>query len=208
MNKISRKILEGMVIGTTLFGNVGNMHAPEISKNVRDKQATEVMHRYRESLYNKIAEEQSTRYIRLPHYSLSPNHCAQYARMSAKKLFGKNYWGADAWNLQYSNSVVYEFKGNEDLKDLIINGVLEPGMLVTSSFPVKDIKKYGRRGKDNKGKAIKDTHVIVYDGVNANGVPEFSHQWGSRIQKNTEEELKQKYNLKFGKILDDGKDLE
>ena len=183
-----------MLIGTLIFGNPEKVYAPSNYIDPKIK---------KDFLWDKAIKEQSTKDLNKPYYHIKPNHCSKYARLSTKKVFGKKYNGADAWNLQYSNPVIYEFKGNEKIKDLIIDEILKPGMLLGSKWPVKNIKKYGKYGKDIKGNPIEYTHVVTYWGINDKKEPLFLHQWGRNQELKTEKELKKDYNLEFVEIMND-----
>jgi hypothetical protein len=170
----------------------------------------------KEKLFEHRAEEQSSDEIKVPYYKLAPSSCSKYARLSAKKIFNKKYNPGHAWDLKYDNKIVYQFKEEEitndstiyeNLKNKIIDGTLEPGMIIVAKRDMKPkeykrYKSYGTPGKDEKGNKIEDTHVILYLGINNNKKPEFLHQWINQKEKITIEDFKERKNLKPTLILD------
>jgi hypothetical protein len=144
----------------------------------------------RDQTFNKRIQEQSSDEISAPQYRLDPEHCSQYARLSAKRLFDKEYIGADAWNLRYKNKVAHHLKENEDFKELITNNILRPGMMVGVKQP-NNRTSYENK-KDLEGNKAKYTHVILYVGLNDSGEPEFIHQYGRKKEKITEKDFEKR----------------
>ena len=177
------------------------------------EEAKEIARRKRDALFDQEALKDNSDKIKQPYFRLNPSHCSKYARLSAKKLFKKEYIAEDAWNLKYANKTIYDFKENETLndsttyetlKDLIIKGTLEPGMIVGAKLdiPAKLYKKYGNRGFDKKRNKIDYTHVMLYIGLNKEKQPEFIQHWGRKIEKITLEDFKDRKNMKLTQILD------
>jgi len=202
--RLSKRILEGMLIGATVFGNLKDVSAPAV-----DTEYTYEIHR--QLKWDRIAREQNADGLRVPYVWAPSNYCARYAVNTANKLFNKNYNSANAWDLKYENPVVYNFDKEKEVKDAIIDGNLTQGMLVTSKWPVKNIKTYGKRGFDKKGNPIDATHVVEYIGIGRKtdkeilDLPEpiFLHQWGSRKEKKTQKQLWDDYELEFIRIIND-----
>lgn len=205
-SNLIKKVLEGALIATLLVGNVEKSYAPAYDSGY-------TWETQRQLLWDRAVREQDADKVMKPYFKLKPSHCSQYARLSAKKLFGKKYNGADAWNLKYNNPVVYDFDKEKDVKEAILDDKLKQGMLITSRWPVKNIKKYGEEGLDMNNEPIESTHVLEYIGIGKNtdkGVlnspePIFIHQWGSRMERKTQKQLWDDYQLTFNKIIDDKK---
>lgn len=200
-SNLVKKILETAIVSSSLFGNLPDLHAPDIPKEMEET-IQSYCEKQRESAINYLSYNQNSQAITPPNFKLPPSRCSKYMRKSAKSLFGKEYVPADAWDLQYNNKEVHQIKENENMEDLIIKGVLKPGMVIGAKWPVKDIRKYGNKGKDIKGKPIEYTHVVGYLGFNKDKEPEFLHQWGSKKEKATQKELEEKYKIEFVEILD------
>ena len=165
-------------------------------------------------LWDKAVKEQDADKVIKPYFRLKPSHCAQYARLAARKLFNKKYVGADAWNLKYNNPVVYDFDKEDNVKEAIIENKLSQGMLITAKWPIKNIKQYGNFGLDEDRNPIESTHVVEYIGIGTKTdegtlkIPEpiFLHQWGRKMERKTQRQLWEDYKLTFNKIIND-KDL-
>jgi len=208
VRKLSKRILEGMLIGATLFGNLENVSAPAV-----DTGYTYGVHR--QFLWDKAVREQNADGIGIPYISVPKSYCARYAVNLAKELFNKNYNGGPAWDLKYYNPVIYNFEKQEDTKNLIIEGKLQQGMLVSSKWPVKDINEYwtdeNKKGLDKEGHPIKFTHVVEYIGIGRKtneGVldlpePLFSHEWGWTKEVLTQKQLWDKYKIEFVNVIND-----
>lgn len=186
------------------FGKPNLVYAPEIETGY-----TSEIHK--QLIWDKLAEEQNADVIKMPYIRTPKSYCARYAIKSAEKLFNKNYNLGNAWDLKYSNPIVYDFDKEEDVKDAIIKGKLTPGMLVTSKWPVKNIRKYGKKGFDIANNPIDATHVIEYIGIGRRtsegflDLPEplFSHQWGDKKEVLTQKQFQNNYGLKFIKAIND-----
>ncbi len=157
----------------------------------------------KEKMWDKAVDEQTVVNPFVPNYCIPSSHCSRYARLSTQELFDKNYRGADAWDLQYKNSVIGHFDSFKEVKDLIAEGTLKPGMLIGAKHPVKNIKTYGDNGFDARGKLIEYTHVVAYYGLDKNETPIFLHQWGRKKEIRTQEQLKEEYGLEFVEIIND-----
>lgn len=171
----------------------------------------------REEIFKDKIKNQSSDEIILPSYKLPPEYCSKYARLSAKKIFNKKYIPGHAWDLKYDNKIVYQFKEEEtindsttyeNLKNLIIDGILKPGMMVVVKRQMKPneylaYKSYNRAGRDKKGNKIEDTHVLLYLGLNDNGEEEFAHYWYNKKEKIIPDKFKERKNLKPTLILDE-----
>lgn len=210
-SKLIKKVLECAMIGTLLIGNGKEAYAP-----IANTGYTIDVHR--QFLWDRAVKEQNADKLRKPYFKLKPSHCSKYARLSAKKLFNKEYNEGHAWDLKYKNSVVdgfYDFNKETDVENAIMDGRLKQGMLITAKWPVKDIKKYwtykNKKGFDMAGNPIDATHVIVYDGIGkitdkeilAFPEPIFIHQFGSKIERKTQKQLWEDYKLEFIKVIND-----
>jgi len=138
--------------------------------------------------FQKKIQEQSSDEISTPYYRLKSNRCSQYALLSARKLFEKEYNWEDAWNLRYSNKVIHKFQKEDSMKDLIIDGKLDQGMLIGIDQPKSVYKNH----KDKKGQTVKYTHAILYLGLRDDGRPEFVNQLGRRIERITDKDFAKK----------------
>jgi len=202
--RISKKVLEGMLIGTLALGSVKDVYAPKV-----DSGYTPEVHK--QLIWDKLAKEQNADGMNVPYIPTPANYCARYAVLSADKLFDKEYKRANAWDLKYSNPVIYDFSSEKDVRNAILEEKLVPGMLVTSRWPVKNIRKYGRRGFDIKGNPVNVTHVVEYVGIGKNTskgklkIPEplFLHQWGSVKEILTQKQLYKNYKLEFVEGIND-----
>lgn len=209
-----------MLAGGIYTGGSLNTNNSEYSKaryeEYEKSKLEKMLMEHRENLFYQKAEEQSSDEIKAPYYKIAPNSCSKYARLSANKLFNKKYNPGHAWDLKYDNKIVYQFKEEEiandstiyeNLKNKIIEGTLEPGMMVVAKRDMgpkeyKRYKSYGTPGKDERGNKIEDTHVILYLGINDQKQPEFLHQWINQKEKITIEDFKNRKNLKPTIILD------
>lgn len=136
-------------------------------------------------IYKKYVED-----IKAPRYKLAPENCARYLIKSAKKLFGKEYVSANAWNMQYHNEVISKVNDSSDIINLIKKEKLTPGMAVGFYNSKSKYKNY----KDEKRKKVTCTHIALYVGLNKDFKPEFIHQNGKKINKST---ITQMYKLGY-----------
>ncbi len=219
LKKLALTGMASLAIGSYTGGSFveENLESKETRYEVYEKSRLErILKENREAVFNEKAEKQSSDEIKVPYYKLSPNSCSKYARLSANKIFDKKYNPGHAWDLKYDNSIVYQFKEEEtandstiyeNLKNKIIDGTLEPGMMIITKRDMgpkeyRKYKSYGTPGKDEKGNKIEETHVILYLGINDQKQPEFLHQWINQREKITVEDFKNRKNLKPTIILD------
>lgn len=206
----------GMYTGGSFLGH--NLNYERQAYEAYEKsRLEELVKKEKEIMFEQLKQEQSSDEIKIPHYKLSPNSCSKYARLSAKRLFKKEYHPANAWDLKYDNEVVYSFNPGEiindstiyeSLKNKVIDGTLKPGMILVTSRDMrpgeyKNYRTYRSPGKDKEGNKIEDTHAILYLGINDNGQFEFLNQWVNKIEKMTIEDFKDKKNLKPRLIIDE-----
>ncbi len=221
-NYLKKLGLTGMVTlaGSMYTGgslNNNQEYHTQIYNEFESSRLEKILEEKREKLFDQRIEEQSSDEIKTPNYKLAPNSCSKYARLAANKIFHKKYNPGHAWDLKYDNTIIHEFKENEisndstiyqNLKDLIIDGTLRPGMMVVAKRDMKPkeykrYKSYGTPGKDERGNKIEDTHVILYLGINDKEQPEFLHQWINQKEKITIDDFKERKNLKPTYILDE-----
>lgn len=117
--------------------------------------------------------------IRAPKYRLKKEMCAEYSRRAAKKLYGKDHsrW-VNSWNLRYHNKIVHQIDSANELKNLALDTILKPGMLVGFYCPNS---KYNKR-RDETKKRRKYTHISLYIGTNREDLF-FLHQKVKKIEK-------------------------
>ena len=137
--------------------------------------------------------------IKIPKYRIKNEHCSEYATLSAKKLFNKDYNFDNSWNLRYSNKIISKIKDKEELISLAEDTILKPGMIVGFENPDSRYKNY----RDRKGKKAEYTHTSLYLGTNGKDL-QFAHQFGKKIEKISLTELFDK-NLIPKEILDSQK---
>lgn len=125
--------------------------------------------------------------IEPPDYKLEKSSCAGYLRRSGRDLFGKNYSWGDAWKLRGRNKFISEVKDTSDVKRLIINEEMLPGMAIGFYNPHSE----HNNKVDDQGKKTNYTHVALYVGVDKNLNPEFIHHEGNFKRKSTLKELTQ-----------------
>ncbi len=196
--KIS-KLFKRFVLGAglnalTLAGSLHNQNAyssanleKNHSVNFSNLEEAVLTKEEKEKKFNEKVIEYNSSKIKLPYYhNIPPGFCSQYAKTVAKNLFNKEYvWEKNkpnsgaAWNLRYSNEVVEKLDSLGEIKELIINDVLKPGMLVGIYNP----KSRHNNKKDLKGNKVDYTHVMLYVGIDKKGEPEFFHQIGSKIER-------------------------
>lgn len=204
------KIIGMAAITALSFGKPDAVYAPPI-------EAGYTYEIHQQLMWEGLAKEQNADLIKTPFVKTPKNkgYCSRYAVVSAKKLFNKDYNSANAWDLKYNNPVVYDFEKEKDVKEAIIEDRLHPGMLVTSKWPVQDIKKYwtykDKKGFDQMGNPIDATHVVEYAGIGRItdekildiSEPIFFHKWGKKTERMTQKQLWDKYQLKFLKVVND-----
>ena len=145
----------------------------------------------KDQTFNKRIEQYSSDEIQAPKYKYSevpPTHCSRYGVISAEDLFGKEYVREKAWNLRYKNKIASPFKEDQNLKELVTNNILRPGMLIGIYNPKSD---YNNK-IDLEGNKAKYTHIATFLGINDSGELEFAHQFGKKSDKITEQELRKK----------------
>lgn len=175
----------------------------EIPKNMNNENLEDIVKLQRDNKYRKKAMEQNSDKIVAPYYRSVPSgYCSKYAIKASKNLFGKEFVSQDAWNLRYKNKVVDEIDSIGEIKELIIDDKLTPGMIVGVYNP----KSNKNRRKDLERHRIKYSHVVVYAGINKEFEPEFIQQYGRRIEKLTLNELIEK-GLTPKEIIDVSKEL-
>lgn len=128
------------------------------------------------------------RSLNIPVYSLKnlgPGKCSAYVRMAAQEVFGKEYSFSNGWDRKYNDRVVSELNGNEELRNLEREGILEPGMIIGAYFP--ESPYLGK--KDGKGNVIDYTHNLLYLGKTLQGELLFADQAKFRTRISTLEEL-------------------
>lgn len=137
----------------------------------------------------EVKSSAGTRTIEAPVFNplkLSPLHCAAYARMTAKQLYGLKFNPADAWNYPYHNEQVAEIQNSEDLERLEKQGLISEGCIVGIYNPTSPNNKR----LDEKGNPVKYTHVAVYLGRNPQtNEMQFAHQYGAKTKVNSLSEL-------------------
>jgi len=156
----------------------------------------------REYIFEQKSIEQNSDKIKAPHYkNIPPGYCARYATTASKKMFGKEYENHEAWNLRYKNKIVENLDSIGELKELVINGKLEPGMIIGIYNP----KSNKNKRKDLTHNKIKYSHVMVYAGINKDNELEFIHQLGKKIEKINLSDIQELENKgwKLIEILDD-----
>jgi len=108
----------------------------------------------------RVVINEEEKELEIPAYNLAkvhPANCSKYARMCAKKVFGKSYGFSDAWDRRYEDQLVCNANNLEQLAE---DEVLKPGMLVTWNDPES---RYAR-GRDRSGAERNCSHVAVYVG--------------------------------------------
>ncbi|MCX6750843.1 MAG: hypothetical protein NTZ83_05275, partial [Candidatus Pacearchaeota archaeon] len=155
INKLKKALIIGGLVlaeGTYTGGNFINENSKntkEIYESYESSRLEKLVEEYRESVFKQRAEEQSSDKIRVPYFRISSGNCSEYAKKSAHKLFGKEYvWdkkkhdAGAAWNLRYYNPVINEIDSIGEIKELIIEGNLKPGMILGMYNPKS---KYNRK---------------------------------------------------------------
>ena len=137
--------------------------------------------------------------IKAPKYKIKNDHCSEYAVLSAKKLFNKDYNPEHSWNLRYYNKIISEVKNKGELICLAEDAILRPGMIVGFDNPNSRYKNQ----RDRKGKKAEYTHVSLYLGTNGKDL-QFAHQFGKKIEKINLDELINK-DLMPKEVLDSEK---
>ncbi len=142
----------------------------------------------KDKIFERKILEQSSDEISAPQYRTPPDYCSRYAKIAAENLFGKEYVREKAWNLRYKNKIASPFKEDQNLKELVTNNILRPGMLIGIYNPKSD---YNNK-IDLEGNKAKYTHIATFLGINDSGELEFAHQFGKKSDKITEQELRKK----------------
>ncbi len=222
-NILKKMALTGMITLASGIYTGGNFLKKDLSYEnqayefYEKSRLEEILKKEQEIIFEEKKQEQNTNGIKIPYYKIDPNSCSKYARLSAKKIFGKEYNPANAWDLKYDNKILYNFHPEEIINDSIIyeslrkkviDGTLKPGMILVTSRDMKpneykNYRTYRFPGKDKEGNKIEETHAILYLGINKEGEFEFLNQWVNKIEKMTINDFKHKKNLKPRIILDE-----
>jgi hypothetical protein len=195
--KLSKRILEGMLIGALTFGNVGKLYAPPFegayelapvevsyrklsdSKDLRavtkDKKSRNIR-RVHPTIVS-YAGETDTLYI--PEYVLNESgvpstHCSRYVRKMTKDVFGLDYPQNEAWKIRDGSEIVKSSnKGftKDEVGKMIENREIHPGMIFGFYNPESSYNKKGRLY----------THVGGLVGI-AGEIPLVSHQFGKETK--------------------------
>ncbi|MCH8519197.1 MAG: hypothetical protein LAT82_00390 [Nanoarchaeota archaeon] len=120
--------------------------------------------------------------------------CAEHSRRSAADLYGINFIPGNAWDFAGNNAISASFtdSGNRRASAIstqertsfetqtvnaINSGQMNPGDVVTVWNPRSNYARHDT------------THTLLFRGVNQQGQPIFDHQWGSRFEQITMDEV-------------------
>ncbi|MCK4650024.1 hypothetical protein KAT36_02220 [Candidatus Pacearchaeota archaeon] len=126
------------------------------------------------------------------HIDIDNSMCAQYSRIIAKKVFGREYTPANAWDLKYANRAVVP-------EDGLRNG--QRGDIVTFFSPLSRHNTRGAKNLDIKGNVRNCTHAgLIYD-FNKNGDPVVVHQYLSTFEVGLLSEIEKKRRIRVVEII-------
>lgn len=121
---------------------------------------------------------------------MAPYRCAEHSRRAGKQLYDKDYNGANAWDFSGRNVLAGTFTDpgarrsnhispqeansfQSQTISAINSGQMRPGDVVTVWNPRSNYRHHDV------------THTLLFRGVNSQGQPVFDHQWGSRFEQIT-----------------------
>lgn len=114
----------------------------------------------------------------IPEFEIPEMYCSQYVRLAAKKLFGKKFSKADAWDRRYKDILVCSVSCNDELAQLAEQGILEEGMIIGVFNP----QSMHLMRKDMTGKPIAYSHNALYLGRAAGEELVFAEQFGRKTR--------------------------
>lgn len=194
---LAKRILEEILIGTLLIGNVKDICAP-----VKDN--SKIFMECNKPKYRKISDNKKssrakklhphilsyageTDTLYLPEYSylgkngVPSTNCPRYARFTAKDLFNLDYSKEEgAWDLRYGTKIIKSSNvfGIDSLNKFVDEKILQPGMIIGFYNP----KSPYNNGRDKMRNKRRYTHVGVYLGQDEYNEITLAHQWGSKTR--------------------------